>query len=288
MNYDIDVSKRLSRMSLNFEIGGYKFRTYWCRVVMNESNIFNDKEHSHSFFELHLCFKGESKFLIGGNEFILKKGTYILCDCRQKHTIVSMSPDFEKFVWGFNVSSETEGDAIAELSAEIRQKLFFEYGDEIESILSLLFNDVLQRQSDYRSTVKAKLYLLFMELFRSAVKRGRVKESAASREEHSARVIASYINDNILYGVAPEDLSKEFALCERQLSRLFERNYNISLSKYILMKKMEKAKELLEETEKSLSEISELLGYADAYTFGKAFKRHEGMSPGKFRSSIRM
>ena len=51
---------------------------------------------------------------------------------------------------------------------------------------------------------------------------------------------------------------------------------------------MEKAKQLLEETEESLEKISELLGYSDAYAFGKAFKRYEGLSPIKFRNSIKM
>ena len=55
-----------------------------------------------------------------------------------------------------------------------------------------------------------------------------------------------------------------------------------------IKKPLNKAKEILAETNVSLAEISETLGYSDAYAFGKAFKNCEGMSPIKFRNSIRM
>ena len=288
MKYDIEVSKRLNKINLNFEYDGYKFKTYWCRVVMNESDTFNSKEHSHSFYELHLCLNGECEIFIGEQEYILKKGQYIICHSHQKHTIVSMSKDFEKLVWGFNVSSETGGNRIRQFSTNIRKKVHYEYGQDIKDILSLIFNDVIERRIDYVDTIKLKLFLLFMELFRASSKQKLIKKKGEEEKDPRLKMIESYIDDNILYGIAICDVANEFSLCERQLSRIFKKAHNVSIGKYITIKKMEKAKEILAETNVSLAEISETLGYSDAYAFGKAFKNCEGMSPIKFRNSIRM
>lgn len=68
MLYNKDISKKLSKIDLDFEFDEIFFRTYWCRIVLDETKSFNKKEHSHSFYELHLCLRGESTFEWRGQE----------------------------------------------------------------------------------------------------------------------------------------------------------------------------------------------------------------------------
>jgi AraC-like DNA-binding protein len=48
---------------------------------------------------------------------------------------------------------------------------------------------------------------------------------------------------------------------------------------------MEEAEALLCETDLAIAQIAKSVGYADAFGFSAAFKRHRGLSPSVFRTS---
>ncbi|MNY61206.1 DNA-binding transcriptional regulator AraC [compost metagenome] len=50
---------------------------------------------------------------------------------------------------------------------------------------------------------------------------------------------------------------------------------------------MDKAKELLEITDKSVEQISDMLGYENKNYFGKLFKAHTGFVPNAYRGQTK-
>lgn len=67
-----------------------------------------------------------------------------------------------------------------------------------------------------------------------------------------------------------------FALCQR-----FQ---NISPLQKVTEIRMNHAKKMLVNSRYNLSEIADTLGYSSEFAFARAFKKHSGTSPGKFRS----
>lgn len=67
------------------------------------------------------------------------------------------------------------------------------------------------------------------------------------------------------------------------LSRLFSSVENITLERYYILQKTEKAKELIVYDELSLTEISFQLGYSSLAHLSKQFKSITGFSPGRYR-----
>ncbi|NLY18227.1 MAG: AraC family transcriptional regulator [Clostridiaceae bacterium] len=65
--------------------------------------------------------------------------------------------------------------------------------------------------------------------------------------------------------------------------RKFKDTMNISPIKYIEKIRMDKSKELLTDTDLTIYEISEIVGYNDPFYFSKVFKRNTGLSPTAFR-----
>ncbi len=47
--------------------------------------------------------------------------------------------------------------------------------------------------------------------------------------------------------------------------------------------RVERAKEILEETDLKVNEIAPLIGYADEKYFSRVFKQYVGVSPGSYR-----
>ncbi|MDP2421348.1 AraC family transcriptional regulator [Sediminibacterium sp.] len=67
------------------------------------------------------------------------------------------------------------------------------------------------------------------------------------------------------------------------VSRIFSQLEEITVEKYLLLLRMEKAKELLIQTELSASEISDRLGYNSPQSFITQFKKEVGKTPGEYR-----
>lgn len=69
----------------------------------------------------------------------------------------------------------------------------------------------------------------------------------------------------------------------KYLSTLFSSVEGMTIEHYIILQKVEKAKELIVYDEMSLSEIADRLGYSSLAHLSNQFKKTTGMPPGKFR-----
>ncbi|SFB55836.1 AraC-type DNA-binding protein [Cohnella sp. OV330] len=70
------------------------------------------------------------------------------------------------------------------------------------------------------------------------------------------------------------------------LSRLFKQEAGMTFIEYLMKYKVDRAKKLLEETNHSVAEIAELIGYSER-NLNRAFQRHLSMSPKQYRMSLR-
>lgn len=67
------------------------------------------------------------------------------------------------------------------------------------------------------------------------------------------------------------------------LSRLFRQVKNITISEYILERRMELAKGYLGKTNEKIKDIAQKTGYLSAHSFTRAFRHVEGISPQEYR-----
>lgn len=70
-------------------------------------------------------------------------------------------------------------------------------------------------------------------------------------------------------------------------TKLFRQRTNQSPMAYFIQLKIRKACELLDETDSSIREIANQLGYDDPYYFSRIFKKTQGCSPAAYRQSIK-
>ena len=66
-------------------------------------------------------------------------------------------------------------------------------------------------------------------------------------------------------------------------SKLFKEEMGQSFIEYVTGIRMEKAKELLSKTDKSMKEICNEIGYADPNYFSRTFKKNVGFTPTEFK-----
>src|SRR3990170_3121526 len=78
-------------------------------------------------------------------------------------------------------------------------------------------------------------------------------------------------------------LSDKFHLSYQHISSLFSSKEGITIEKYFINQKIEKAKELLVYNELTLSEISYKLGYSSVQHLSNQFKKITGFTPSDFK-----
>ena len=98
----------------------------------------------------------------------------------------------------------------------------------------------------------------------------------------------SYIYDHLHERITLNDIAAETELSPSYLSRLFKKEMHMSVSDYISRKKVETAKNMIDYSDYSISEISNILAFPSQSYFGKVFLKYVGTSPGKYlnRSKI--
>ena len=105
-------------------------------------------------------------------------------------------------------------------------------------------------------------------------------EAALSQE---CQKIKEYLDQNFTSLITLDSLSETVYISKHYLSHLFKEQTGISPIKYLTSKRMEKACELLSETELPVSEVSKAVGYENPLYFSQVFKRVYGISPVKYR-----
>ena len=89
----------------------------------------------------------------------------------------------------------------------------------------------------------------------------------------------NFINDNCI-DIAVE----ESGISRRRFNELFKNQFNITPNRYLTMRKVEYASQLLKASRTPISEISEMCGFRDIYYFSKVFKNETGSTPSKYRN----
>jgi len=84
-----------------------------------------------------------------------------------------------------------------------------------------------------------------------------------------------------------EDWITSLGVSASTFQRRFRRLTGQSPQAYRMTARMERARALLSFSERTLAQIADLLGFSDAFAFGKQFKRHVGVSPGEWRKGKR-
>lgn len=79
-----------------------------------------------------------------------------------------------------------------------------------------------------------------------------------------------------------EHLAKLCNISHTYMTKLFNSKFGVSPKKYILLKKLEYARDLLNARQYSIKDISEMVGFPNTYYFSRIFKNCFGICPTKY------
>ena len=106
------------------------------------------------------------------------------------------------------------------------------------------------------------------------------------KEDNAVDIIKNaqvYIAQNYSKDLILDDVSKELQLSPYYFSKLFKKRTGKTFIEYVTDLRIEKAKELLRNSNKSMKEICIEIGYTDPNYFSRTFKKNTGVTPSEYK-----
>lgn len=143
---------------------------------------------------------------------------------------------------------------------------YYELEQEVQFILDNYYTE---------NTIRREFDFLFRDIF------GKTPVESGDKAE-LAEKMKRYLDENFRSNITNQFLAERFGFVGSYLSSIFKSYYGVTPVDYVMKKRMEEGKELLEKGEMKIKEIAGWLGYEDSLYFSKVFKRVTGMSPREY------
>lgn len=254
---------------------------------------WENKLHQHNYFQMIGILNGTGVATVQDASITVSKGKILFLPPQCLHALYcdpKSGAPFKMLDVKFSVADPNLFHDLMQLGNVVTLKNF--------NWLTLNFEHILQE-----SAAKERYYydLINMQLYSVLV--GIVREKVDSRSENIApdseelrspvpnfkginiEQLIQYVNFNYSNIISLDDLSSLANVNKTTLICIFKELFGTTPLQYVNRLRLQKAKELLTNTDTSIGEIAELIGFQSIHYFSRYFKAKEGCTPIEYRIS---
>lgn len=282
------------RQGLNSEI----HHSYTKRFYRNRDGALSIK----------LSFGGPTMYSAGSARYLLEESRYLVLNEGQRYEVtIDADKSIESFAVIFkdgmaNDALRTSRDHTRKLldspwthsgpGVQLFAKTYALQGAVARSMLYLRGATIDGASDDF--WFEERLVELLSKLLRSQSKVRQDLDSLSTtrfstrvelyRRLHLAR---EFIRASVTEPIELDDIAAVACLSKTHLLRAFKAHFKTSPHQYLLLLKVDRAKRELRESDRTISELCELLNYSSLGSFSSLFRRRVGCTPSSYRLSKR-
>lgn len=241
------------------------------------------KPHYHIDFHIGLVISGIQEQQFNGNKVLLAPGCISIMPPGEVHDGVTyrdsayqlntfrISPELIQGYFGdmFELNHLPNFTGVMLENSALSQQLVF------------LFNQ-LKQHKEFTYLPQEELWIKALHLIlRDLCKKDSVDIKGALSDRHLNWVF-EYCNENISEKITLDQLASTSELNRYQFLRRFEKSVGITPHKWLTLLRLERACQLLRQSDKSINDIAVDVGFFDQSHFNKAFKRYYGVAPSMY------
>ena len=258
-------------------------------------------KHRHDFYEIIYVIDGVYRSCFAHGERTLHKGEFLIMNRNIIHSEYSPTDVMllQIHITQKDMDLITEAAALPdqmrrfvsddEESAKYQNMEYLIFSpaeagpqDEVEQLLEKLLEEQVMKQPGHVFMTRG----LLARMFSIMTDPKQYKASRARVEVAQKRLLfynlEKYLERN-LWEVNPEALEAEFGYTDGYLRKLVRSMTSESLTKYCMEHKLEYAAKLMEETDLSVNQVIERLGYQNKTYFYRIFREKFGKTPTEYR-----
>jgi len=244
-----------------------------------EYGIYHLKTVVHELdrYQFEYVTNGKGYVEIGGKTYTIQKGDFFFLNKLQPHIYYTDKNQLLEKI--FVTVKGTLIDTLVELYglkySHIIHKL--DVYDNLSEILNIL-SSVYENNKDECLDKVSRIILKIIQLYHRDIN-GSTQNSPVCYAEN----IKTYIEHNINRRFTLNDLSESFFMSKTQIIRLFKAKYGLTPMQYAIIKRLETAMYLLENSKLTVKDIAASLAFSDSKHFSKTFHSVTGLSPMQYR-----
>lgn len=248
--------------------------------------------HSHPFSELFYVVNGVGTFVAEDSEFPVGKNDMVIINPQVQHTERSL-PDtpldyialgIENLSFSFaDIASAQDGLSMQTCSGAVYK--YTMQSPNVYAYLNIMLEEISTKKENYETVCQNLLEILLICMLRND-HLSIVQEDQNLLNRECAQ-IKNYLDANYAENISLDTLAALTHMNKYYMAHAFTKYAGLSPINYLLRRRIQEAKSLLESTAYSVSQISDMLGFSSQSYFSQAFKRATGKTPVQFRGEYK-
>lgn len=273
------AKKTRERDPFSFQVGRYKGRS-----TQGTPPVFR-----HPECEFQLFLSGTGAYFIKNRTYRVGKNSLIFINCNQIHHYLP-HPDscIERLNLLFNPGLLKLRPAAAKIFRRFRKWRHLVLSEKEATAARFLLEEIRAENDSnlpYRDEICLdnieKLLIIF---YRCGLRGGKTERQVRTP---FIQQLLGFIENSFTSEISLARVAKRFNRSPFSISRLFKKYLGIGFKEYLISRRIDEAKHLLEESQKSVSSIAYTTGFRDLSTFNERFRRLTGHTPTSYRTSVR-
>lgn len=254
--------------------------------------------HIHSSFELCYVADGSGNYVTHSGMTTTKKGDIIIVHPGEFHYQSEKKIDDSLVQYYMELRlKQPKANASAKKASQYNEILNFLNSINIVSDpnMSLLpyLEKILNEFSDKKMGYAEKCQSLITSFMIDLMRIGNYKNSSnvfknfgTANSSSLERNVQLFFSTQYKYNVTLQNFADSLCLSPRQASRIIKQKYGVSFLENLFKVRVQYAKIMIENTDKSLDEIQNACGFKNYKSFLTNFRKYTGKSPATYKSLI--
>ncbi len=237
--------------------------------------------HSHKYYEIYFLSKGARSIFLSNRLYKINAPSLIVYPPNVVHKTEGGS--FERHI--INVSPNYLNEFQLSVLEEKKLKLLKLTSQEAKKLLNLFETAYRIKDGDkfYHLKQNAVFTSVILEIDALGALIQSPQTEVAKPIPTSILKILDFLTSNCQKPLTLKQIADEFFISKTTLIYNFNKHVGRSPMDYLLSVRINKAKQMLVASKKSIGEISEECGFSSANYFGLIFKKREKVSPMQYR-----
>ena len=257
--------------------------------------VWDDVNHIHAdAWELCCCLQGTLDVEREHTAFALHSGEVLFIPPGTDHLVAMRQAESKAFVISFTCTGDSHlrplqnnvipvGDPLLMTLQSIREELEMSFLPEENALHLLRFQPNDQPPFGAEQMIASYLEQFLIRLLRSlTMAQGRIVTSSGFRsamQRYQAEQVVEYIRAHLGEPLTVERIAAHFHYSRSRLTTICKQSIGSGINELIAAERIEAAKRMLTEQQKTVAQIAQELGFSTPHYFSYKFKQLVGCAP---------